>query len=73
MHILSYLTSRKIIISYSRLQYPNGYNSYQNNDCKVTYGSLHSKIFVVSLCFSRTFDEIYHRSDWVKRQIINHL
>ena len=24
MHILSYLTSRKIIISYSRLQYPNG-------------------------------------------------
>ena len=47
------------------------FNQYHGR--KVTYGSLHSKIFVVSMCFSRTFDEIYHRSDLVKHQITNHL
>lgn len=57
----------------SFLQYPFGCFLNQYHGRKVTYGSLHSKIFVVSMCFSRTFDEIYHRSDLVKRQITNHL
>lgn len=60
MHILSYLTSRKIIISYSRLQYPNGYNSYQN----IMITKLHMVLYILKYLLFHCVS-IYDNFHWL--------